>query len=114
MAKTFKLVVLSSEKRSSDGPETLPFVNKCWNHVANTTPNSWTKIILTTPFSTNKFNTTGGEKVRGTRGKHAEEYGRRVNLDEGSQPSLLKSTSCPEVGSPPSLSAQHEPPPLAL
>lgn len=50
MIEVFKFVVLSSKKGRSSGVKALCLVDKCWNNIASTTPDLWTKVTLTYPF----------------------------------------------------------------
>lgn len=49
-SEIFKFVVLSSKKGRSSGIKALCLVDKCWNNIANTTPDLWTKVTLAYPF----------------------------------------------------------------
>jgi len=49
-SEIFKFVVLSSKKGRSSGVKALCLVDKCWNNIANATPDLWTKVTLAYPF----------------------------------------------------------------
>ena len=50
ITEIFKFAILSSEDARSHGVKALCLVDKCWNRIANATPDLWTKITLVYPL----------------------------------------------------------------